>query len=213
MQHPVHAIGSARREWKTEHLVGIGFVVVLHIFAVYAIVSGLGNQIVRAVAPPDLVVQLPHDEDKPLVKRDAPKPPTVEVPKYSEPTVVPPVVNIETTETTQQLAPAQPQQPTQVATIASDTAASAVAGTHTIPPYPAIERKLGNQGTVKLRLTISTSGAVAAADVVQSSGFPGLDQAAVSWVMQHWKYKPAVQGGQPVASTTIAAVVFNIRNG
>ena len=88
-----------------------------------------------------------------------------------------------------------------MASIAPDTAAASIAGTHTTPPYPGIARKMGEQGTVKLRLTISPQGVVTAADVVQSSGFPDLDQTAVSWVMSHWKYKPAVQAGVAVTST------------
>jgi outer membrane biosynthesis protein TonB len=46
---------------------------------------------------------------------------------------------------------------------------------------------------------------------LQSSGFPELDQAAVAWVVSHWKYKPAVQGGVTVTSQSQAAVRFDLK--
>src|SRR5262249_52846026 len=92
-----------------------------------------------------------------------------------------------------------------------DAAAASITSTHTTPPYPGLARKMGEQGTVKLRLTISAQGVVAGADVVQSSGFPDLDQTAVNWVLTNWKYKPAVRGGVAIASTALAAVVFSLK--
>jgi protein TonB len=50
------------------------------------------------------------------------------------------------------------------------------------------------------------------AQIEQSSGSNDLDSAAVQWVVAHWRYKPATQNGQPVVSTTEAAVVFNLKN-
>ncbi|MBV8977162.1 MAG: energy transducer TonB [Alphaproteobacteria bacterium] len=95
---------------------------------------------------------------------------------------------------------------------APDSAASAIAATHTIPDYPALARHMGWEGKVVLHLSISPQGIVTAADVVRSSGYDELDQAAVSWVIAHWRYNPAIEDGSPVASETDAAVVFNLRN-
>ena len=135
----------------------------------------------------------------------------MELPAVDTPTTPPPDVVIDQPVTLQpQLPPVVNNPLTQPP--APDTSASGVMSTHTTPPYPELDRRMGNQGTVKLRLSISAQGAVTAADVIQSSGFPSLDQAAVSWVIGHWKYKPAVQAGAAVASSTVAAVVFNIKN-
>ncbi len=65
---------------------------------------------------------------------------------------------------------------------------------------------------MRLSLTISPDGNVIAANVAQSSGFPDLDDAAVNWVLGHWKYKPATHLGVAVASQTQAVVVFNLKN-
>jgi protein TonB len=200
-------ISAPPSRWSRERIIGVGFVGLLHVIAVYALVTGLAQKIVKAV-PHDLTVTFTPEPEKPREKVEVPKVPDLPVtPQDTE--ITPPDIVIETPvqpPVTMPVAP--PAQP-----VAADTAATSITSTHTTPPYPPMARKLGEQGTVKLKLTISTSGAVVAADIVQSSGFPDLDQTALSWVMAHWKYKPAVQGGVAVTSTAMAAVVFNLKTG
>lgn len=84
--------------------------------------------------------------------------------------------------------------------------------THTIPTYPPLAIRLGQQGTVTLRLAISPQGLVTGATIVRSSGFQVLDDAAVAWVMTHWRYQPAVRGGVAVPSGATVGVKFDLRN-
>jgi len=88
--------------------------------------------------------------------------------------------------------------------------ASALAGTHSIPDYPVLDRRLNHEGTVHLALSIDAQGAVTGASVDQSSGYDGLDAAAIAWVKAHWRYKPASRGGAPVPATAKASVVFRL---
>ena len=90
---------------------------------------------------------------------------------------------------------------------------TALAGTHTIPAYPPLDRRLDHEGKVRLKLTIDAQGAVSDATVEKSSGYDGLDSAAVAWVKAHWRYKPATQNGTPVPATTSADVVFRLTQG
>lgn len=85
-------------------------------------------------------------------------------------------------------------------------------GTHTIPPYPAMDVRLGNEGTVLLRLTVGTDGRVVDAKVVRSSGSDSLDRAAQSWVIGRWRYQPAWRGGVAVPSAVDVAVKFSLKN-
>ncbi len=87
-----------------------------------------------------------------------------------------------------------------------------LAATHTIPPYPAMDVRLGNEGTVLLRLTIGPDGRVVDARVVRTSGFESLDRAAQAWVVSHWRYQPAVRGGGAAASAVDVAVKFSLKN-
>lgn len=86
-----------------------------------------------------------------------------------------------------------------------------IQATHTIPPYPPLDVRLGHEGTVVLRLTISAEGRVTEASVARSSGSDSLDNVARSWVMAHWRYQPAVHGGMAVPATATVGVQFNLR--
>jgi protein TonB len=87
----------------------------------------------------------------------------------------------------------------------------AIVETQTGPTYPVLSRRLREEGTVRLRLTIGTDGSVIAADIIQSSGHMRLDDAAVDWVLRHWRYEPAMQGTMPQEATTEAALEFQLR--
>lgn len=66
------------------------------------------------------------------------------------------------------------------------------------PPYPAISRKLREQGLVVLRACISASGALDSLEVLQGSGYSRLDQVALQTVKQ-WKFIPAKRGTAPIS--------------
>jgi len=91
------------------------------------------------------------------------------------------------------------------------TPARAIAASHTIPEYPFVSRRLREQGTLRLKLTVDEKGLVTEAVVVNSSGFERLDEAAVKWVKAQWRYTPAMQGTKPVASTADAIVEFKLQ--
>jgi len=87
-----------------------------------------------------------------------------------------------------------------------------ISATHTAPPYPPIARRIGVEGKVTLRLTVTAEGRVAQADIVTSSGREDLDQTAQQWIVAHWTYKPALANGVPAASQAMATVVFSLIN-
>ncbi len=89
-------------------------------------------------------------------------------------------------------------------------AAQPIMATHTIPPYPPIGTRMGHEGNVMLRVVIDPAGNVSQAQVIRSSGFPELDQAAATWVRGHWRYVPASRNGAPVASTADITVTFRL---
>lgn len=94
-----------------------------------------------------------------------------------------------------------------------DRAPVGILSTHTVPPYPPIARRVGAEGKVTLRLTVSAEGRVTQADVVTSSGRDELDQTAQQWIVAHWVYKPAVENGAPAASHVLAMVTFSLAAG
>jgi protein TonB len=66
------------------------------------------------------------------------------------------------------------------------------------PPYPAISKRLGEQGKVVVRVLIGADGLPQQAQVQQSSGYERLDQAARATAMK-WRYVPGKRGGVPEA--------------
>ena len=66
------------------------------------------------------------------------------------------------------------------------------------PGYPRISRRNGEQGTVIVRVFISTQGTPDKAEVRTSSGFARLDQAALEAV-QRWRFVPGRRNGTPEA--------------
>jgi protein TonB len=68
-----------------------------------------------------------------------------------------------------------------------------------IPDYPQMSRRLGEQGTVVLRVMISPDGRAGEIQLSKSSGHARLDRAAIEAVRE-WRFVPALKGGRPVAA-------------
>jgi protein TonB len=210
MQQPIHTITQPGARWTNERIVGVGFVGLLHVVAISAILTGLTPRITLPHIVDDHITLVPVDPVQPHPEKRVQKIKDDELPKLIDPVIAPnPVIDIEhdKTDRVQGSTTESPLPP-----LDADTYASGIAGTHGIPDYPPLARRLGEQGSVRLSLTISATGDVTGATVVQSSGFPDLDQTAVDWVIGHWKYKPATHSGSAVPSQTLAVVVFNLKN-
>ena len=75
------------------------------------------------------------------------------------------------------------------------------------PTYPAKARAAGIQGTVIVLALIGRDGEVKEARIRQS--IPELDEAALEAV-RHWKFKPALAAGQPLAVWVAVPVKFTL---
>ena len=62
------------------------------------------------------------------------------------------------------------------------------------PAYPALSKRLGEQGKVVVRVLIGADGMPQKAELRQSSGYERLDQAALNTVLK-WRYVPGKRGG------------------
>jgi protein TonB len=80
------------------------------------------------------------------------------------------------------------------------------------PRYPTASRRLGEQGTVQLRVLVSAEGHTVHVDVHRSSGFPRLDEAAAVAV-RDWRFVPAQRGTTPVEAHVIVPIVFRLEGG
>jgi protein TonB len=143
----------------------------------------------QQVAPP-VPTPLPPMPEPVVVS--APEPTAITVPVPPAPVVVPqPVVEVpEMTMTAQMLTAIYLHNPK--------------------PSYPGASRRLGEQGTVFLRVFVSAVGDPTRIELKTSSGYPRLDQSAQDAV-QRWKFVPAKRGEQAVDAWVVVPIKFSLK--
>lgn len=77
------------------------------------------------------------------------------------------------------------------------------------PAYPAAALRVHEEGTVLLRVEVDAQGQPASVEIQRSSRSRELDRAAREAVSE-WTFLPAIENGQPVASTVTVPVDFRI---
>ena len=208
-------------------LPGLLFVLAIH----GALFYGLWQQ--RIIPPPEQMVTLfvdfiaaptadatkerPSKPPKPVpaklqpVKKVQPKPTpprlvskTPELPKeemaVSEPEPEPVAEMVPEPE----IASRQPQMPAGPVTLTTELSVSCPK--LNAPAYPPISRRMGEEGKLMLRVELDEAGQVDSAEIIDSSGYPRLDGAAMAAV-QSWECKPPLRDGQPARA--IALQPFN----
>ncbi len=75
------------------------------------------------------------------------------------------------------------------------------------PNYPAISRRMGEEGKLILRVELDESGHIDDARVVDSSGYERLDKAALEAV-KSWQCRPSMRNGQPVRAVALQPFNF-----
>lgn len=79
------------------------------------------------------------------------------------------------------------------------------------PAYPALSRRLGEEGKVVLRVFVEPAGRPSQIEIRTSSGSSRLDQAARDAVWR-WKFVAARRGEQAIGAWVLVPIVFNLRN-
>lgn len=94
---------------------------------------------------------------------------------------------------------------------AAPVVASATYLENPAPRYPETARRMGQEGTVMLRVLVTADGAAAHVALERSSGSPHLDGAALERV-RNWRFRPARQGSAPVESWVLVPIVFRLES-
>jgi periplasmic protein TonB len=77
------------------------------------------------------------------------------------------------------------------------------------PPYPVSKLASEEEATLQLRVTIDDRGRVIAVDPVGYADRIFLD-AARRYMIAHWRYEPATEGGNPIMTTTVITLRFQL---
>jgi protein TonB len=203
-----------------KRLVIVSAVVGMHVLGLWAMQSGLLARVVEIVVPVQVMAELieaPQPEippappapkpepvlnkPQPVVKpRPQPVPMPIPAPVVAEPAVItapevpPPVAQAPTPAPAASPAPAPEPAPARVELPSSD----ADYLNNPRPAYPALSKRLGEQGKVVVRVYITAEGQATRAEIRTSSGFERLDQTALQTV-QRWRYVPGKRNGVPEA--------------
>jgi periplasmic protein TonB len=78
------------------------------------------------------------------------------------------------------------------------------------PAYPEEARKLRQQGVVNLRVEVNEEGDPVSVVLSRSSGYPLLDERALTTVRERWKFKAPRVDGIPVSTSVVIPIRFTL---
>ena len=204
MERPQHELAAiAAAAGKKNKTVSLGLVIGIHVVLIGGLIVGLSNDQLRkevmdisasVVQKKVKVADLPPPP--PAMVRPpptiAPPPPQIVIQAAPPPPVVVP-----------KAAPPPPPPPTELKEITR---------THTLPPYPALSQRMGESGTTGLACEITVEGKVSSCKVEKGSGSARLDEAASSYVKDHYTWQPPTRAGVAVTATAHLNVVWDLKN-
>ena len=94
---------------------------------------------------------------------------------------------------------------------AADREAGVAYGSTPLPIYPRDAARKGLQGTVLLRVLVSSRGSVLQVEIERSSGHTSLDRAALRQVASHWEFIPALRDGEAADAWVKVPLVFTLQ--
>jgi len=201
-------------------------IVVLHIAGFYAIQSGLLSRVVTAAMPTITTISI-------IAPPAPPKPPAPSIPKTVELSaplpraVIPPLPLIAVAPTEPTITP--PQATRAEAAPVATAAPTAPAAPSPTPPapstprtvssveyikapqlvYPNLSRRLGESGTVVLRILINEKGLPEQILIHKSTGYSNLDEAGRQ-AAQRALFKPMIENGKPVPVYVLVPLTFQL---
>jgi len=180
-------------------------IVGLHLIIGWAFVSGFGKQIVLQVVK-DVKVSIIKDQQ---VKETPPPPPKPVLDRPPPVSMPPPIVNISIPiespiQVTHEPPPPAPPRVTVVAGTPVKTISRPECGEDY---YPSQAKRLEQEGNVVVEYCVGPTNKIESVKVVESSGFPLLDEAAGK-CLAAGRYKAATQEGKPVLNCTKARVKY-----
>lgn len=159
-------------------LMGLGFVVVLHVTVMYLLVIGLARRSIEVMPAPIQTKIVEEIRTQELQLPPPPPPPTIEIPPAAF--VPPPEVRVQSPPPPSSAIKAvTPEQRPDIRRVPKRTSPVINARRNCPEPeYPALSLRLGERGTVMLAFLIGVDGRVKESKIQESSGYPRLDEAA-----------------------------------
>jgi protein TonB len=198
---------------------GLIIVVLLHVFIVYALVTGLARNVIEIIKAP-IETKLIEEVKPPPPPPDTPPPPPPKMTAPPPPFIPPPEVSVQvqaspnaiatTTNVpppTTSLAPIRP--PVTASTGPVHVAAVVDSRACQKPEYPPKSLRNEETGTVTLQFLIGIDGRVVESKVEKGSGYRDLDNAARN-ALSLCKFIPGTTDGKPEQSWTRMQYVWKL---
>ena len=209
----------------------VGSVVALHVVGIWALQSGLVRKAAEVIVPAELLSEFIAPPAPPRMAPPPPAPPPPPTPAPKAPPKVaprpapmpvavadatpapaaptgiatpqPPAPPITEPVAAAPAAPPAPPAPPKIELPSSDAAYL----NNPKPSYPAISKRMGEQGKVVLRVLIGTDGTPQKVEINKSSGYERLDRQAQEAVMR-WRFVPGKRNGVPETMWNLVPVNF-----
>lgn len=211
---------------KSRKLGPLASIVALHALLFYTVQNGMLRQVVHAALPEVITVNFiapppPPPPSAPAVPKaaqlSAPAPRVIVPPlpqlsvAPSEPTItVPPPAAVAAPSAVAAVAPASSPAPAVAAAPSAPRTMTSVEYLRAPQPvYPSISRRLGESGTVMLRILLNDKGVPEQVTVQKSSGFANLDEAGRQAALRAL-FKPLIDNGKAVPAFVIVPVNFQL---
>jgi len=209
--------GSSRKLGK------VAVIVALHAGAFFAIKDGMLYRVVErlpdvvnvtfvappapSAPPPPKLVEVAHKAPNIVT------PPLPMLPVVIENTITMPPPAPRTNEPAPVQAVAAPVSPPAAPAVPAQAGPRVVSGVEYVRPpqpvYPAMSRRMGEQGVVMLRVLVNEKGRAEQANVQQSSGYSGLDEAGRQAAMRTL-FKPYIEDGKAISVYVIVPINFRM---
>jgi protein TonB len=187
------------------HLALLVLLTTLRVIPLPTALAPLMVQIVPSAATP--TPQISPPVPKPPERKVTPQPTTV-------PRLQPQMIAAQTpataSESTTAVVNNTPAPPTPPSTTVTQARFDADYLQNPAPSYPALSRRLGEEGKVILRVQVEANGRPGQIEVRSSSGSPRLDQSALDAVAR-WKFIPAKRGDETISAWVLVPIVFNLK--
>lgn len=151
-------------------------------------------------SPPKVATEPPPKPKPPVKPRKSPPPPPPRAPE-PPPAVAAPSLPV--------AAPIEAAPPPAPAPVIPPSVGAAYLN-NPKPAYPALSKRLREEGKVLLHVLIDAQGAAAQVELQESSGFSRLDQAAMEAV-RSWRFVPAQQAGKAVSAWVTIPISFSLK--
>ncbi|WP_170304301.1 energy transducer TonB [Duganella radicis] len=221
---PAATLSGGDFQRRGRKLAPMAAIAVGHVALFYLAYSGMLRTVTHAIMPQVVNVTFVAAPE-PL---KAPPPPKVVPLVQPKQTFVPPPpqVNIVQTEPTITLPPPQPRASEPAPAVAAapsaqpappappqPSAPKTVSGVEYVrapqPVYPSISRRMGETGTVMLRVLIGEKGTAEQVTVQKSSGSSNLDEAGRQAVLRSL-YKPHIEDGKAIPVYALVPITFQL---